>query len=136
GEYSYVGSAFGNGYPLPRRLVRHASGSGQKRAHPIRQTMLDAFAQLGPGTHNLLCRNGKPFGIYNVDHLLDESAVELIGAYAIRLPDPGTAPFRREVEGSLGRMLMDDPATLIFEPGLGAQDYRTREKGEARQTHL
>jgi hypothetical protein len=136
GEYSYVGSAFGRGCPLPRRLVRHASRSGHKRPHAFRETLLTEFARCGWGGDELLPPNGKPPRIYNVDHLLDESAAELIGAYAIRLPDPGTTELHREVEGRLGRFLMDDPASSIFEPRLGAQDYRKHEPGKPRQTHL
>jgi hypothetical protein len=136
GAYTYAGSAFGSHWPLPRRFARHSSRSGQKRPHAIREKWLMEFAELGLGDVDLLPKRGKPPRIYNVDHLLDETAVELVAAYALRLPDPGTYELRREVEGQLGRLLMDDPATAIIVPGLGAQDYKKRQPGKDRQTHL
>jgi len=136
GQYSYVGSAFGRGFPLARRLIRHGTRSGEKPPHAIRASMESYFIQIGMGVGTLLLKNGKPPRSYNVDPLLDEMFVMLIAAYAIRLPDPGMTELHRMVEGQLGRMLMDDPVTVVFESGLGAQDYKKREKGQARQTHL
>lgn len=111
GEYAYIGSALGN--MLARRLVRHATRSGSKPPHPIRQTLLERFLALGLGRENLLPRNGKRL-FWNVDYLLDLEEIELRGVIGIRTPLP--------LEREAGQLLLADPATTIVEKGLGAHD--------------
>lgn len=115
GEHSYVGSALGQtgAVCLARRLVRHASRTGAKTHHRIRDTMLREFARVGLGCGNLLPVNRKHLR-RNVDHLLDQSVAHLVAAYVIRC--------RTRLERQLGQLIQEDPAAEIYEPGLGAND--------------
>jgi Uri superfamily endonuclease len=51
---------------------------------------------------------------WNIDHLLDDETVHLTHVIALRSPD--------RLEARLGQLMMQDEATLIVEPGLGAND--------------
>ena len=115
GEYAYVGSALSEkgATTLGRRLVRHATRSGDQRPHPIRETMLHQFAERGLGDGNLLPRRGKTLH-WNVDFLLNLPAAELVGISAIRS--------RKRLEDRLAKQLEEDPHTGIIERGLGAND--------------
>ena len=115
GEYAYVGSALSEkgATTLGRRLVRHATRSGDQHPHPIRETMLRQFAEHGLGDGNLLPRRGKTLH-WNVDFLLDLPAAELVGISAIRS--------RERLEDRLAKQLEEDPHTGIIERGLGAND--------------
>ena len=114
-EYAYVGSALAEkgATTLARRLVRHATRSGDQRAHRIRETMLRRFAECGLGDGNLLPRQGKTLH-WNVDFLLDLPSVELVGVSAIRS--------RKRLENRLAKQLEEDPHTGVIERGLGAND--------------
>ena len=115
GEYAYVGSALSEkgATTLARRLVRHATRSGDQHPHPIRETMLHRFAECGLGHANLLPRRGKTLH-WNVDFLLNLPAAELVGISAIRS--------RKRLEDRLAKQLEEDPHTGIIERGLGAND--------------
>jgi Uri superfamily endonuclease len=115
GDYLYVGSALAarGGVSLARRLVRHATRTGEKAPHAIREGMLDRFAEIGLGEGNLLPRNGKTL-FWNVDHLLDRTEAEIVGVIALRGD--------RRLERELGQFVECDPATAVFERGLGAND--------------
>ena len=115
GEYAYVGSALSEkgATTLARRLVRHATRSGDQRPHPIRETMLHQFAEYGLGDRNLLPRRGKTLH-WNVDFLLDLPSAELVGISAIRS--------RQRLEDRLAKRLEEDPHTGVIERGLGAND--------------
>ena len=115
GEYAYVGSALAEkgATMLARRLIRHATRSGDRRPHRIRETMLRRFAECGLGDANLLPRRGKTLH-WNVDFLLDLSSAELVGVVAIRS--------RNRLEGRLAKQLEEDPHTGVIERGLGAND--------------
>ena len=115
GEYAYVGSALAEkgATMLARRLIRHATRSGDRRPHRIRETMLRRFAECGLGDANLLPRRGKTLH-WNVDFLLDLSSAELVGVVAIRS--------RKRLEGRLAKQLEEDPHTGVIERGLGAND--------------
>lgn len=117
GEYVYIGSALGkpNDSSLTRRVVRHASRTGNKPPHPIREEMLAEFPKVGLGNGDLLPSTGKHFK-WNVDSLLDRSEVELIGVLLIRSG--------HRIEQQVGIIMEDDPATVVFERGLGANDLR------------
>lgn len=112
GECLYVGSALGKGsVGLARRLVRHASRTGERPPHPIRAHLIACFSPANPAT--LLPRTGKRLR-WHIDYLLDQPAVELMGVIAL-----GSGA---RLESSLARLLLADPATFIIEPGLGAGD--------------
>lgn len=112
GEYLYVGSALGKGSAgLARRLVRHASRTGQRPPHPIRAHLIACFSPTNPAA--LLPPTGKRLR-WHIDYLLDQPAVDLLGVLAI-----GSGA---RLENPLGRWLLADPATFIVEPGLGASD--------------
>ena len=115
GEYAYVGSALSEkgATTLARRLVRHATRSGDQCPHRIRETMLCRFAECGLGNANLLPRRGKTLH-WNVDFLLDLPSAELVGISAIRS--------RKRLEDRLGKQLEADPHTAVIERGLGAND--------------
>ena len=115
GEYAYVGSALAEkgATTLARRLIRHATRSGEQRPHRIRETMLRRFAECGLGNGNLLPRRGKTLH-WNVDFLLDLSSAELVGVVAVRS--------RNRLEGRLAKQLEEDPHTGVIERGLGAND--------------
>lgn len=115
GEYAYVGSALAEkgATTLARRLVRHATRSGDQRPHRIREAMLSRFVECGLGNGNLLPRRGKTLH-WNVDFLLDLPSAELVGVYAIRS--------RKRLEDVLAKQLEEDPHTGVIERGLGAND--------------
>lgn len=115
GEYIYVGSALAKkgGVSLGRRLVRHATRTGAKEPHKIRAYMLNFFKTIGLGAGNLLPKNGKHL-FWNVDHLLDQESVDLVGAIVIRAD--------KRLERELGQLLESEPGVHIFEKGLGAND--------------
>ena len=115
GEYAYIGSALAEkgATTLARRLVRHATRSGDQRPHRIREMMLCRFAECGLGDENLLPRHGKTLH-WNVDFLLDLPSAELVGVVAIRS--------RERLEDRLAKQLEEDPHTGIIERGLGAND--------------
>ena len=115
GEYAYVGSALAvkGATTLARRLVRHATRSGDQPAHHIREAMLRRFAECDLGDGDLLPRRGKTLH-WNVDFLLDLPSVELVGVSAIRS--------RERLEDRLAKQLEEDPHTEIIERGLGAND--------------
>ena len=115
GEYAYVGSALAEkgATTLARRLIRHATRSGDQHPHQIRETMLRRFAECGLGNGNLLPRRGKTL-YWNVDFLLDLPSADLVGLFAIRS--------RERLEDRLAKQLEKDPYTGVIERGLGAND--------------
>ena len=115
GEYAYVGSALAEkgATTLARRLIRHATRSGDQRPRRIREAMLRRFAECGLGDGNLLPRRGKTLH-WNVDFLLELTSAELVGVYAIRS--------RERLEDRLAKQLEADPHTGVIERGLGAND--------------
>ena len=115
GDYVYIGSALSEkgATSLARRLIRHATRSGDKLPHPIRQKMTDQFAECGLGSGNLLPKQGKTLH-WNVDFLLDLPSAEIVNIFAIRSTE--------RLENRLAKRLEQDPHTEIIEPGLGAND--------------
>ena len=115
GDYTYVGSALSEkgATSLARRLIRHATRSGDKPPHAIREKMMDQFAECGLGSGNLLPRQGKTLH-WNVDFFLDLQSAELINIFAIRSSE--------RLENRIAKWLEHDPRTEIIEPGLGAND--------------
>lgn len=115
GDYAYVGSALSEkgATSLARRLVRHATRSGDKRPHRIRGVMIERFAECGLGDGNLLPKRGKTL-FWNVDFLLDMEAAEIEGFSAIRSAE--------RLEDRLAKELEQDSHTQVIERGLGAND--------------
>jgi Uri superfamily endonuclease len=115
GDYCYVGSQVdrNGGARLASRLLRHATRSEGKPPHKIRETLSTHCENLGWGSGPRLPKNGKKLH-WNVDHLLDLDTVELTHAIVLRSP--------QRLEAKLGAMLAEQPETVIFEPGLGAND--------------
>jgi Uri superfamily endonuclease len=120
GDYSYVGSAMGRGQAaLARRLVRHATRTAGQPPHHIRPALIDAFSE---GRPDLSLQPTSPKRLHwNVDHLLDQPAAEIIQVIAVRS--------EARIEAQIGRLLESDPHTSIIEKGLGANDLPS-------QTHL
>jgi len=115
GDYVYIGSALAErgACCLAKRLVRHATRTGKKQPHLIREVMRKEFSSVGLGSDDLRPKAGKHLR-WNIDYLLDEPSVELVAAYLIRS--------RLRLEGELGKLLENDPETVVFERGLGAND--------------
>lgn len=115
GDYVYVGSALSEkgATSLARRLIRHATRSGNKPPHTIREEMITRFAECGLGPPDLLPKRSKTLH-WNVDFLLDLQSAEIINILAIRSPE--------RLENRIAKCLERDPRTEIIEPGLGAND--------------
>ncbi len=115
GVYTYVGSALSEkgATSLARRLVRHATRSGEKPPHNIRDEMLCRFQEIGLGPQNPLPKNGKKL-FWNIDHLLDLDIAEIINIIAIRSTE--------RLESNIAEYLENDPETQIIEKSLGAND--------------
>ena len=115
GDYVYVGSALSEkgSTSLARRLIRHATRSGDKPPHAIREAMVKQFHTCGLGPSDPLPKNGKKL-FWNVDFLLDLPSVELVNIFAIRSSE--------RLENRLAKRLEQDRHTEIIEPGLGAND--------------
>lgn len=119
GEALYVGSAMAQrgSTMLARRLLRHASRSGERPPQDLRAEMLRRFLAVGLGPVNL----GPPAEkrpLWHIDFLVDDLEVTLRQVFAVRSPVP--------VEQAIADMLAADPATALIAPGLGAQDRRGR----------
>ena len=115
GDYVYVGSALSEkgATSLARRLIRHATRSGNKPPHTIREKMMTRFAECGLGPPDLLPKRSKTLH-WNVDFLLDLQSVKIVNILAIRSPE--------RLENRIAKYLEHDPRTDIIEPGLGAND--------------
>ncbi len=115
GDYTYVGSALSEkgATSLARRLIRHATRSGDKPPHAIREKMMNQFVECGLGSGNLLLRQGKTLH-WNVDFLLDLQSAEIVNILAIRSPE--------RLENRVAKWIERDPQTEIIEAGLGAND--------------
>lgn len=118
GAYVYAGSARGHGATsLAGRLLRHATRSGGRPPHAIRDDLAARLAAAGlvaplPPAKRLR---------WHVDYLLDEPAAEIRGVWAIRAAVP--------LEAALARWLASQPGVVPLAPGLGASD-------DPGQTHL
>ena len=117
GDYLYVGSAMGRrgASSLARRLVRHATRSGDRAPHPIRAQMLETFARHGLGSGDLRPRRAKSLH-WHVDYLLDPLAVSLTHVLAVR----STV----RLEEAMAELVANRPYTSLPAPGLGASDTR------------
>ncbi len=115
GEYLYVGSALAEqgATTLARRLVRHATRSSRRPHHPLRGHLLRRVHELEMMAKDCIVSDEKELR-WQVDYLLDNSEVELMGIYALRSPT--------RIEGKLAKLLESDLAISIVEKGIGASD--------------
>ncbi len=115
GDYTYVGSALSEkgSTSLARRLVRHATRSGDKPPHLIRDVMIFQFQACELGPKNPLPKSSKKL-FWNIDYMLDLVTAEIINIIAIR------SPIR--LESTIAKYLEQNTATQIIEKGLGAND--------------
>ena len=112
---SYIGSALGNkgASTLARRLIRHATRSGDRPPHPIRGHMLIVFSSNRPGTADLLPRGPKKL-FWNIDYLLDQREADLTHVLVIRNA--------LRWEAGVARHIAPQPFSAILVRGLGAND--------------
>ena len=115
GRYVYVGSAMGRtgSTTLARRLLRHATRSGERPPHPIRDVLLNRLREVGLAAASVRPPATKRL-YWHVDYLLDETVATLEAILVIRST-------RRE-EGPLAKRLACSSRTAMLAPGLGAAD--------------
>lgn len=115
GTILYTGSALGRagGAALARRLLRHATRSGDQPPHPIQPDIERAFAAAGAAEAALRRPRQKRLH-WHVDYLLDQPQVSLTYIIALRS--------RQRLEARVSQLLQADPLTGILRPGLGASD--------------
>ncbi|MDE0086327.1 MAG: DUF123 domain-containing protein [Candidatus Poribacteria bacterium] len=115
GDYTYVGSALSEkgSTSLARRLVRHATRSGDKPPHAIRDEMIKQFRECDLGPPDPLPKSGKKL-FWNVDFMLDLELAEIINVIAIRSPE--------RLESTIAEFLEHNTDTQIIEKSLGAND--------------
>jgi Uri superfamily endonuclease len=109
GEYLYVGSAMRG---LGARLLRHASRVDADRPQPVRDVMESLFLAAG------LVKRKRPYSPkrlhWHIDYLLERNEVALTQVIVLRSPV--------RLETAVAQHLLNDPATFIIAPGLGAAD--------------
>lgn len=123
GFYLYIGSALGKSaaaVPLARRLVRHASRSGGKAPHNIRDRMIRFLRENNLATKEFQPPSGKKLH-WHIDYLLDSLHSQIIKAYVIRSP--------LRMEGAVSKMALSLDETFVIVRKLGAGDTRN-------ETHL
>lgn len=115
GVYTYVGSALSEkgATSLARRLVRHATRSGENPPHTIRDEMVQQFNECGLGPPDPLPKSGKKL-FWNIDYMLDLETAEIINIIAIRSPE--------RLEYIIAEFLEENEDTEIIEKSLGAND--------------
>lgn len=95
------------------RLLRHATRTGDKSPHLIREAMEKAFAAAGLGSSLLRPPTLKSLH-WHVDYLLDQPAIELGHVTVIRT--------ETRIESALARQLAALPGASTLLKGLGAGD--------------
>jgi len=105
GVYVYVGSAMGTDRRLGQRLARHASRSGKKPGHEIRNEIVGVFGL------DVLPKRQKRLR-WHVDYLVDRREVEITDVIAIRSAV--------QLESGIAEFLMMNGE--IIKKGLGASD--------------
>ncbi len=115
GEALYVGSAMSQhgSTSLARRLLRHATRTDPSTPQGLRPTMSESFRALGLGPPDLEPPARKrPW--WHIDFLLEDTNVALAQVFVLRSP--------KALEIEIADMLVNDAATAVLAPGLGAQD--------------
>lgn len=116
GNYLYIGSALAkSGAPLARRLLRHASRSGEKHPHEIRTAMRTLFSK-----NDLIAtcatKPSKKQLRWHIDYFLDHPEAEITHIVIIRNPE--------RVEHKISELLESLEETSVIASRLGAQDTR------------
>lgn len=109
GHAIYIGSAMGRSgsATLSRRLLRHATRTGDAPPHPLQQTLTEHFAAEPPRQKQ--CR-------WHIDYLLDRPQVALIAAIVLRSTE--------RLEAALADLIEQESGTEPVASGLGAGDHR------------
>ncbi|MCB9444436.1 MAG: DUF123 domain-containing protein [Ardenticatenaceae bacterium] len=127
GECLYVGSALRG---LGVRLLRHASRTDANQPQVIRADLMEAFVGAGlvkggvVSTGSDVASTGSAIGKrpkrlhWHIDYLLEQPDVELTHVIALRSDV--------KLETAVADWLLQDPATFIIVPGLGASDDHGR----------
>lgn len=119
GIYLYIGSALGENaaaMPLARRLVRHASRSGGKAPHKIRNEMICFFQENNLATKDFQPPPDKKLH-WHIDYLLDSLNTQILKAYIIRSP--------LRMETAVSDMVLSLDETFVIARKLGAGDTRS-----------
>lgn len=117
GWYAYVGSAMGQrgASALAGRLLRHATRTGGRPPHAIRDALAAECVRAGLGAPGLRPPATKRLH-WHIDYLLDEIEVEIVRIMTIRAA--------ARLESALARQLSAIPGVVPLAPGLGASDAR------------
>ena len=116
GNYLYIGSALGkSGAPLARRLLRHASRSGEKHHHEIRTAMRTLFSK-NDLIATFAIKPSKKQLRWHIDYLLDQPEAEITHIVIIRSPE--------RLEHKISELLEPLEETSALASRLGAQDTR------------
>ena len=118
GDYIYIGSALGGGKrgaPLVRRLLRHASRSGNLAPHAIRTAMITLFQTKDFMETDAIELSEKKLH-WHIDYLLEHQEAEIDHIIIIRNP--------LRLEKKLSELLEPLPETVPIASGIGAQDSR------------
>ncbi|NTW82105.1 MAG: DUF123 domain-containing protein [Chlorobiaceae bacterium] len=119
GDYVYIGSALGGkkrGNPLAQRLIRHATRSGGKNRHAIRDSIVNLFYGIAASDRNIEKKLH-----WHIDYLMDCTEAEIDHIIIIQSPER----LEEKISGLLGSL--DETSQLAYR--LGAQDSR-------KSTHL
>jgi len=121
GRYVYVGSAMAEkgAASLARRVMRHATRTGENPPHRLRPELAAAFAAAGMGEGNLIPK--KKTLRWHIDFLLDDPAVEIDRVLILRAT--------RRRESAVAKWLAAQAGVSALARGLGASDAR-------RETHV
>jgi Uri superfamily endonuclease len=114
GSYLYVGSALGTArgaFPLASRLLRHASRSGGRAPHGIRNDLMGFFATRGYEPDR---RSEEKKLHWHIDHLLDLADAELSHIVMVMSPE--------RLEHRLAELVASMDGALPVADRLGAQD--------------
>ena len=114
GDWVYVGSAMGQrgSASLARRLIRHATRTGDRPPHALHPVLINAFGSDSPSTRQKTLR-------WHIDYLQECLEVNLTHVIAIRSIT--------RLEAKVAAMVAQH--ARVIEPGLGASDA-------PGQTHL
>jgi Uri superfamily endonuclease len=116
GDYLYIGSALGGRHrhnPLPSRLFRHASRSGGKKPHAVRDAVTGMFPDYACQLKKRTCLPEKKLR-WHIDYLLDLEEAEIGHIVIIRYPG--------RLEWNLCQLLASLEEVSVPAPRLGAQD--------------
>ena len=116
-EYIYTGSALGKkgSTCLARRLIRHATRTSDRMPHQIRPDMLKFFSDIKLASGELIPGTAKTL-YWNIDHLLNQTEVEISSLVCVRIEEP--------LEAKIGKRLELIADTNTIEKGLGANDIK------------